>query len=595
MSRGTSLGSPSLDATHFAFHHSSPLSLRQQPLSTPPAPPLGDQGHDYNFSPSIDDEGNAELGLDDRLAIDATQGIDLSDIDRRISGCSSISSFPASSILPHQHSSREAYNTEPRTPTRHESFSGSHPFDGSEGLEHNNGSPRSAREYHSAFRHPSSVRALQMRDEVMSETRSVLRHHRRSGSQMSAYSQRSSFSTGTSPTKRSTRSHRGFSQKPSSNLRKEFPLVLLHCTLLPPTLLPHASTEDDPFLVGSLPPEYRKRWDALKEKLVDDLEVKSRGILIPHPREDYELLEERLLEALDLENPRIRHNHFLHQDGSNADSGFESGSVTDDDDDTHSNILKEAKCIDCGSDLHSDTNNRRWEIKVYAANGLMRAGAWGAAWQEMEKVDVEIRVRLPEVVRKDLEAKVVDLESSRLPPNIDQFDPEDVHLDEEAILETREREVYGVSGRLRSQDEIDGFYDDIPPVTTSPQEIPVPVRQAPDMQQLLVESTQRFVQDRKNILLAFLSLLVLFFAMANQEQPGSGKNVQNIPAQLTEVLTTTVTATSVAFSTETVTTSVSLETVSAQAIPEDMEFEAAPVIEDIHPSLSSVKVSTTAS
>lgn len=598
MSRDLSLASPSVEAASFAFQQSSPLSLRRHPLSSPPAPPLSDaaQDHDYNFSGVAEGEGNSEIELDDALAIEAVQDIDLLDIDRRISGCSSISSFPASSIARQQTSPRDGYQGGPRTPTRKESFSASRSFERSGGLEHIVSSSRSAREYHSAFRHPSSVRALQMRDEVMSETQSVLRHHRRSGSQMSAYSQRSSFSTSTSPTKRSNRSHRGSPQKPSSNLRKEFPLVLLHCTLLPPTLLPHLSAEDDPFLIELLPPEYRKRWDALKEKLVDDLEVKSRGILIPHPREDYELLEERLLETLDLERPRIRHNHFLHQDVNNGDSGFESGSVTDDDADDSPNITREAKCIDCGSNLRSRKDDRRWEVKVYAANGLMRAGAWGAAWQEMEKVDVEIRVWLPGPVRRDLEAKMTGLESSQLPPSIDQADPEGIVLDDESTLDTREREVYGVSGRPRSQAEIDGLYDELPRVPISSPEMPIPMREEPDLQKLLVQSMQKFAQDRKNILVGVLSFLVLFFALASKDQTEKGNRAHVASIQSTEVLTTTVTATAVAFSTETITTSISLGTPSpsSQAMP-DKESQTESVSTDIQPFLPHVNSSATRS
>ncbi|KAA6411936.1 MAG: hypothetical protein FRX48_04086 [Lasallia pustulata] len=43
--------------------------------------------------------------------------------------------------------------------------------------------------------------------------------------------------------------------------------------------------------------------DLLLEKTTPT--VLARGILIPHPRDDYDLLEERLLEALDLCPPRI--------------------------------------------------------------------------------------------------------------------------------------------------------------------------------------------------------------------------------------------------------------------------------------------------
>ena len=592
MSSNPLLATPSAEADSFAFQQSSPLSLRQQPFSSPPAAPLSDasQAHDYNFSGAVEEEErHSDIDLGDPLALEATRDVDLLDVDRRISGCSSISSFPASSIAPRLplSSSRDVYLEGPRTPIRHESFS--------DGLGYKTGSPRSAREYHSAFRHPSSVRALQMRDEVMSETQSVLRHHRRSGSQMSSSSQRSSYSSSTSPTKRSSRSHRGSPQKAISNLRKEFPLVLLHCTLLPPTLLPHLSADNDPILVELLPLEYRKRWDILREKLVDDLEVKSRGILIPHPREDYELLEERLLETLDLESPRIRHDHFLHQDASNGDSGFESGSATDDDVDASCDRTNDAKCVDCGSQLHPRNDKRSWEVKVYAANGLMRAGAWGAAWQEMEKVDVEIRVRLPESVRRDLEAKMTEVESPELPPNIIQPDLEGDPQHDELGLDSREREVYGVSGRPRSQAEIDGFYDELPHMPMHTQEIPIPRQEDPDLQTLLAQSTQRFVQDRKNVLVGVLSFLVLFFALVGQNQTEKADQAHVHAAHSTEILTTTVTATAVAYSTETVTTSISLENLPTHARPVDNAPETVSINENIHSFPQSVNSSATAS
>jgi len=348
-------------------------------------------------------------------------------------------------------------------------------------------------------------------------------------------------------------------------------------------------------LVELLPLEYRKRWDILREKLVDDLEVKSRGILIPHPREDYELLEERLLETLDLESPRIRHDHFLHQDASNGDSGFESGSATDDDVDASCDRTNDAKCVDCGSQLHPRNDKRSWEVKVYAANGLMRAGAWGAAWQEMEKVDVEIRVRLPESVRRDLEAKMTEVESPELPPNIIQPDLEGDPQHDELGLDSREREVYGVSGRPRSQAEIDGFYDELPHMPMHTQEIPIPRQEDPDLQTLLAQSTQRFVQDRKNVLVGVLSFLVLFFALVGQNQTEKADQAHVHAAHSTEILTTTVTATAVAYSTETVTTSISLENLPTHARPVDNAPETVSINENIHSFPQSVNSSATAS
>ena len=52
------------------------------------------------------------------------------------------------------------------------------------------------------------------------------------------------------------------------------------------------------------------------------------------------------------------------------------------------------------------SGSRRFDIKIYAANGLMRAGAWGAAWREMERVDVEIDVWMPKTVRRELDQEM---------------------------------------------------------------------------------------------------------------------------------------------------------------------------------------------
>jgi hypothetical protein len=259
---------------------------------------------------------------------------------------------------------------------------------------------------------------------------------------MSSYSQRSAYSSSTSPTKRSSRSNRGSPQKSGSGLRKEFPLVLLHCTLLPPNPRLKYSAADEALVVELLPEKYRKRWIALREKLAD-IEVSSRGVLINHPKEDYARLEESLLESLDLEQPRIRDDHYIPLSDSGTDSGFESGSATEEEASAEGSAR--ANCPDCGCQLKSELPDRNWEVKVFAANGLLKGPAWAAAWQEMEKVDVEINVWLPEDVHRELEAKLalLELPADEAPPH-DQFVNET--SDEAESPSARDREVYGKTG-----------------------------------------------------------------------------------------------------------------------------------------------------
>ncbi|KAK5197956.1 hypothetical protein LTR99_009374 [Exophiala xenobiotica] len=535
----------------YAFQHSSPLSLRQQPLSSPPAPPCNDpsQDHDYNFSGAVYDETTSAAESEDQEEVEDEQEAEVLDNDRRISGCSSISSFPAS--ISQRPASKQSQYDNPRTPTKRDSAS-SHGFYRYDSGDCPVTSPRSLREYHSPFRHPSSVRALQMRDEIMSDTHSVLRH-RRSGSQMSSYSNRSSYSTHTSPTKRSSRSNRGSPHKGTSNLRKEFPLVLLHCTPLPPTLLSQSTSHGDTFINDFLPDEYKKRWITLQDKLIEDVEVRTRGILIAHPREDYELLEERLLESLDLERPRIRHNHYFPHDGNGGDSGFESGSVTSDE--TDNEAPSDSKCPDCGRRLRPDETPRKWEVKVFAANGLMKAGAWAAAWQEMEKVDVEIKVWLPEEVRRDLEAKIALIETP--PVDNEEVDPE-YNINKHESAATREQEVYGASGRVRSQSEIDGFLEESKIPQQAAPTGPRPLVKETDLTTLMLASMRKLSHDHRNFILGMLSCLVLFLALVGRNSStGYAPSLnKSIPTHVAETLTTTVTTTSVAIATATVTTSI---------------------------------------
>ncbi|KAI1608531.1 hypothetical protein EDD36DRAFT_102317 [Exophiala viscosa] len=564
--------SPVINVEGLAFQHSSPLSLRQEPLLRSPrasaSHPLDpSQSYDYNFSTRDYQEEATDTEADGHDATSQEED-DLADDARRISGCSSISSFPAS-VIQHPPPSRQSQYGSPRTPTKRDSMeSYTSPRFGD--TDHAVASPRSAREYRSVFRHPSSVKALQMNDEVMSDTQSVL-WHRREGSVMSSYSQRSLHSAHTSPTKRSSRSHRASSSKPSSNLRKEFPLVLLHCTLLPPTLLSQSTAHEDALIQELLPEEYKKRWITLHNKLVEDVEVRTRGILIPHPKEDYELLEERLLESLDLETPRIRHNHYYPSDANSADSGFESGSVTEEEVE-----IEGSKCPDCGRRVPPDTDSRKWELKVFAANGLMRAGAWEAAWQEMEKVDVEVKVWLPEEVRRDLEAKLALIDTSA-PSELQDCDLNQEPYEPE-IQNSRDREVYGDVNRHKSQSEIDGFAESPGQHPDPPQATPTKSVVEQDLTTLVLACIRRFRHDSKNLLIGFLSCLILFLALQGRETSVTGKasSYEPIPALSTEVATTTIFSTAIDFSTSTVT------------VPITQSSFAAPLLEVTASSISSL-------
>ncbi|KAI1910072.1 hypothetical protein LOZ12_004745 [Ophidiomyces ophidiicola] len=284
------------------------------------------------------------------------------------------------------------------------------------------------------FRNPSSVRAMQMGDEdseldAFSPAHMTLR----------ARKQRESFrAQSPSISEISMPMHSG-AASPSSSMQKycrslpqmvleeetkrDYPLVLLHCTLLPPSLLlpTRMGTPNSELLQEVLPDIYWRRWKLLEDKVSASGVLRDRGVLISHPQEVYDLLEERLLESLELIRPRLAYGHFLGvEDGTDSytkEHKDESGCTVIDSGDG-------AKCDDCGRHIinTSESEERKWEVRIYAANGLMRAGAWAAAWRDMEKVDVEVGLWLPSDIRRELERRMAEEDIFRLEAELRSVD-----------------------------------------------------------------------------------------------------------------------------------------------------------------------------
>jgi hypothetical protein len=284
-----------------------------------------------------------------------------------------------------------------------------------------------------AFRSPSNVRAIQMsspqpfqssrhkriesplsarraaRDDTSSSIRSgsVLHNirHIQKYDEQSATSQGSEDGRNTPSMQRQPPPTRG-------------PLVLLHVTVLPCPGLPYSIDS-----LQELAPSYvLHNWHMLQEKLTET--VLSRGVLIPHPGEEFDMLEEGLLETLGLRAPRISSCGHFYGDGLESDSDSDHDSGVSDvggqrkqlkllGDKLHKSTHSEMEdtCHECEQTIRVpgkgiSSGNARWEIKIYASNGLMRAGAWFAAWREMERVDVEIEPWIPEDVRRALDRKM---------------------------------------------------------------------------------------------------------------------------------------------------------------------------------------------
>ena len=355
--------------------------------------------------------------------------------------------------------------------------------------EHQPSSPYTPLKMRSPFRNPSSVRAMQMETTPPPFLPSSSRHG----------------------TPRSVRSsHRGSRTSPSkisptkkSSLKKEYPLVLLHVTLLP---IPHIYPAE--VMEQVLPSYILENWKILREKATDT--VVERGILIPHPKEDYDLMEERLLDSLDLKPPRIlKCGHFHLDPDEEADA---AGSDEDyvDDGDNDADI-----CTDCGRRVRdgrygSGTGSRRWDIKVYAANGLMRAGAWSAAWREMERVDVEIIPWMDEELKRELASRGEEIRKHAALQQEEDVGQEDQRptMDEE-----RMREIYGeVIPTLSEQKEEQPVSPlSMPSVNRQQNKIP--------LQSLLKNYLIAAAQDPRNVAIIILSIFILYLSLASKPAP----------------------------------------------------------------------------
>jgi hypothetical protein len=198
------------------------------------------------------------------------------------------------------------------------------------------------------------------------------------------------------------------------------PLVLLHVSILPCTMPAYSRQSLD-----TLAPKWVvDNYHLLREKLGDA--VLARGVLIPHPGEEFDVLEERLLETLELCTPRLLGcGHFYagsdtedeeepqrskeDQEGLRAICDFAHNDRKADSEDNEA----EEVCETCSHHMRlpnkgAGRGSRRWDVKFFAANGLMREGAWSAAWREMERVDVEITPWMPQDVKRALDQALDD-------------------------------------------------------------------------------------------------------------------------------------------------------------------------------------------
>lgn len=375
------------------------------------------------------------------------------------------------------------------------------------------------------FRTPSSVRAMQMSSptpSIFSSPRSTKRHLPTVSRIGTPYSQYSSPSKKT-PTRFKT--------------KKEYPLVLLHVTVLPLSWsYSHVISSPD------LPPTLqgvRDNWRLLQEKLGDT--VLERGVLLPHPQDSYEVLDERLLDALELPvRPRARILKCGHYMGPETPT-----SSSEDEREQYFQKAERKWCDLCGREVRIEgildgKGEQRFRIKIYASNGLMRAGAWAAAWREMERVDVEIEPFVEGGLAIELEHMAASV--VHLPPTEenDGFVDEDEDMGDRSP-ETHPRNVTPDEEKLRrklmDEERMREIYGPDTPMTPTPMERPRASRRLSSrsievedsLPGLLVAAFKIAMRDKKNVAICLLSILVLLLALR------SGSSVSAAPGIISNV------------------------------------------------------------
>ncbi|KAJ4307244.1 hypothetical protein N0V88_000625 [Collariella sp. IMI 366227] len=169
--------------------------------------------------------------------------------------------------------------------------------------------------------------------------------------------------------------------------------------------------------------------------------------------DDYEVLEERLLEALELPVKRrariLECGHYLGPANVMVEDLDEEEEEESEDEEEE----KRHWCKTCREEIRMEAlgAGRVFRVKVYASNGLMKAGAWEACWKEMERVDVEVEPIVEAGVHGELEklaALQMEMEEQRRQEDERAREAEleaevkrEMALEQELRAESRQQEI----------------------------------------------------------------------------------------------------------------------------------------------------------
>lgn len=298
--------------------------------------------------------------------------------------------------------------------------------------------------------------------------------------------------------------------------KKEYPLVLLHMTLLPVELRWSAES-----MLEILPPQVIENLQLLRSKVSET--ILNRGILVPHPKGEYELLEDRLLEALELKKERVtKCGQFRGRTSiSSSSSGEESLRSADSGVGLSLRGEDAEYCTTCDGPVKAastavDNNGKKWSIKVFAANGLMGASAWSAAWTEMESVDIEITPWIHESLGKQLDAMAEREDERRR--------HEDDKAQIMAVVEKQDHFAHEERKRMSEVERMEPVQASFVPPESQPRTTQMATCRGSDLPQvyrtddiplsmLLRNYVYLLAQDKRNVAMFALAVLALWMSL----------------------------------------------------------------------------------
>jgi len=282
------------------------------------------------------------------------------------------------------------------------------------------------------------------------------------------------------------------------------------------TLLPVSLPWGQHIIEQVMPQDIMQQFLLLREKATSH--IMQRGILVEHPESDIDLLKRRLVDALELGPSKSGDVHYPYDDFDDADVFDSAISISGEDDVQHS-IRKRHDSL-----YTNETGT--WDIRIFAANGLMRADTWASAWNEMERVDVEIMPHIPLDIRSQLDIFKRDTDASfrqdEMEKKILELEKEIQHLQ----LQKRSKDVANVEVAKEASPDRKRISEtqskDRQPPAYRAKEVPLSI--------LLHNYIYLLARDRHNIVIFGLSLLVLILSMQSRTSRGdlaSTKDVQH--------------------------------------------------------------------